>query len=388
MDFALTEEQRMLQDMGKNFAESEIAPYVEEDEKNQHWRREIFDKMAELGFFGFSIDEQYGGNGMGFLEGALIIEQVAKVHTSWRMPFNMQDWGPALTIQKFGTKEQKEQYIPKFVSGEYVGNFAMTEADVGSDVAAMTTHAEDRGDHFVINGSKMWITNGTVADYGLLYVNTTKGGGAKGVTCLIVDYNLPGITRAKIHDKFGLLGSNTGEITFEDVKVPKDAVLGGPENINNGFKVCMIQLNATRLGCAAGALGLSAACLEASINYANERSQFGKPIGRYQLIQQQIAEMKIEHEALAALVFKAAWLKDKGLPNQMETSMAKLFSAKAAVHAANECMKLFGSFGYSLEYPCGRFLRDSKQFETLEGTSNMHTLIVANAALGFSPNRT
>ncbi|MGC1405097.1 MAG: acyl-CoA dehydrogenase family protein, partial [Thermodesulfobacteriota bacterium] len=162
MNFALTEEQKMLQDMAKNFAENEIKPHVEEDEKNQHWRKEIFDKMAELGFFGFCIEEQYGGNGMGFLEGTLAIEQVAKVHTSWRMPFNMQCWGPALTIQKFGTEEQKKQYIPKFVSGEYIGSFAMTETDVGSDVAGMKCRAEDKGDYYLINGNKMWITNGTV----------------------------------------------------------------------------------------------------------------------------------------------------------------------------------------------------------------------------------
>ena len=162
MDFALTEEQKILQDMAKNFAENEIKPHVEEDEKNQHWRKEIFDKMAELGFFGFCIDEKYGGNGMGFLEGALVIEQIAKVHTSWRMAFNMQCWGPSLTIQKFGTEEQKQHYIPKFVSGEYIGSFAMTETDVGSDVAGMKCLAEDKGDHYLLNGNKMWITNGTV----------------------------------------------------------------------------------------------------------------------------------------------------------------------------------------------------------------------------------
>jgi len=384
MDFGLTEEQRMLQDMAKNFAETEIAPYVDEDEEHHHWRKEIFDKMAELGFFGFSIDEQYDGNGMGFVEGVLAIEQVAKVHTSWRMAFNMQDWGPALTIQKFGTEEQKQKYIPKFVSGEYIGNFAMTEPDFGSDVAGMKCRADDKGDYYVINGAKMFITNGTICDYGLLYVKTDKDAGSKGVTCFIMDYSLPGITRKKMLDKVGLWASDTGEVTFEDVKVPRELVLGG---VNKGFGICMTQLNATRLGCAAGALGLSAACLEASIQYATERSQFGKPIGRYQLIQQQIAEMKMEHEALAALVYKAAWLKDHNIPNVMETSMAKLFSAKAVVHAANECMKLHGSYGYSLEYPCGRFLRDCKQFETLEGTSHMHTLIVANAALGYSQNR-
>lgn len=384
MDFTLTDEQKMLQETAKNFAEKEIAPYVEQDEKNQHWRREIFDKMAELGFFGFCIDEKYGGNGMGFLDGCLVIEQIAKVHTSWRMAFNMQCWGPSLTIQKFGTEEQKQHYIPKFMTGEYIGSFAMTEPDQGSDVAGMRCRAEDKGDYYLLNGSKMFITNGTVCNHGLLYAKTDKDAGAKGITCFIMDYSLPGITRRKLHDKVGLLASDTAEITFEDVKVPKSLVLG---KVNGGFQICMQQLNATRLGCSAGALGLSGAILEASIKYATERSQFGQLIGKYQLIQQQIAEMKMGHDALQYMVYRAAWLKDKGLPNVMETSMSKLYGAKEVVHAANECMKLHGSYGYSEEYPCGRFLRDSKQFETLEGTSNMHTMIVANAALGFAPNR-
>ena len=384
MNLALTEEQQMLRDTARDFAKNEIEPYVEEDEKNHHWRHEIFEKMAQLGFFGFCIEEKYGGNCMGFLEGSLVIEEVSKVHTSWRMAFNMQCWGTSWTIQTFGTEAQKEHYIPKFVSGEYIGSFAMTEADVGSDVAAMKCYAEDKGDYFLLNGSKMWITNGSICHHGLLYVKTDRNAGARGITCLIMDYSLPGIIRKPIQDKVGLWASDTAEITFEDVKVPKILVLG---EINKGFQICMTQLNHTRLGCAAGALGLSGACLETSIKYANERRQFGNPIGRYQLIQQQIVEMKMEHEALAALVYKAAWLKDQGMPSQMETSVAKLFGAKAAVHAANECMKLFGSYGYSNEYPCGRFLRDSKQFEILEGTSNMHTMIIANVALGYSQNR-
>jgi Acyl-CoA dehydrogenases len=384
MDFALTEEQKILRKTAKDFAENEIKPYVEEDEKNQHWRKEIFTKMAELGFFGFCIDEKYGGNGMGFLDGSLVIEQIAKVHTSWRMVFNMQCWGPSLTIQKFGTEEQRQQYIPKFMSGEYIGSFAMTETDTGSDVASMKCRAEDKGDYYLLNGNKMFITNGTICNHGLLYAKTDKDAGAKGISCFIMDYSLPGITRTKLHNKVGLWASDTAEITFEDVKVPKKLLIG---KVNSGFQICMTQLNATRLGCSAGALGLSGAILEASIKYATERSQFGQQIGKYQLIQQQIAEMKMEHEGLAHLVYKAAWLKDKGLPNVMETSMSKLYGAKVTVHAANECMKLHGSYGYSEEYPCGRFLRDSKQFETLEGTSNMHTMIVANAALGFTPNR-
>jgi glutaryl-CoA dehydrogenase (non-decarboxylating) len=289
-----------------------------------------------------------------------------------------------LTIQKFGTQAQKERYISRLVRGEYIGSFAMTEPDIGSDVAGMRCRAQDKEDYFLLNGTKMFITNGTICNHGLLYVKTDKDAGAKGITCLIMDYSLPGITRRKLHDKVGLWASDTAEISFEDVRVPKELVLG---QMNKGFQICMIQLNATRLGCSAGALGLSGAILEQSIRYANERTQFGKQIGRFQLIQQQIAEMKMEHESLAALVYKAAWLKDKNLPNVMETSMSKLYGAKIVVHAANECMKLHGSYGYSEEYPCGRFLRDSKQFETLEGTSNMHTMIVANAALGYAPNR-
>ena len=244
MNFALTEEQQMIQDMAKSFAENEIAPHVEEDEKNHNWNRSIFEKMGELGFFGFAIDEQYGGNGMGFLEAVLALEQIAKVHTAWRMPFNMQCWGPALTIQKFGTEEQKQEYIPKFVSGEYIGSFAMTEANIGSDVAGMQCRADDKGDHYVINGNKMFITNGTVCHHGLLYVKTDKDKGAAGVTCFIMDYSLPGVTRRKLHDKVGLWASDTAELAFEDVKVPKSLVLG---KVNGGFPICMTQLNSTRL---------------------------------------------------------------------------------------------------------------------------------------------
>jgi len=320
---------------------------------------------------------------MRFTEGALAIEEISKVHTSWRLPINLQCWGSVWPIQILGTEEQKKNFVPKFVSGEYIGSFAMTEPDVGSDVAAMKCYAEDTGDHFIINGSKVWITNGSVCDYGLLYVKTDRNAGAKGITCMIMDYGLPGITRKPIKDKVGSWASDTAEITFEDVRLPKELVLGG---INNGFRVCMTQLNHTRLGCAAGALGLTAACLDASVKFANQKCQFGNTIGRHQLVQQQIAEMKMEHEALAALVYKAAWLKDLGMPSQLETSIAKLFGAKAVVHTVNECMKLFGSSGYSNEYPCGRFLRDSKLFETIEGTSNMHTMIIANTVFGYSPN--
>jgi glutaryl-CoA dehydrogenase (non-decarboxylating) len=385
MDFALTDEQKMVQEMAKAFAEKEIAPYVDEDEANHHYRREILTKMGELGLLGWSLPEEYGGNGMGWIEAILAQYEIAKVHTSWRLSISGNNWGPAMTINEFGTKEQKEKFIPGLLSGEYVGSFAITEPNVGSDVASMKCFAEDKGDHFVVNGTKMWISGGHVSDVGLLYCLTEKGAGSKGISCFIVDYNnTPGVTRIPIETKVGMWAAPTSEMVYENAIIPKENLLGP---LNKGFQICMWQLNNTRMGCANGAAALSAAALEGSVQYANERTQFGKPIGKYQLIQEQICNMKLEDEAAKYLVYKAAWLKENKLPSQQATSMAKLFGCHAAVNAANLAMKVYGAYGYSTEYPCGRWLRDAKQFETLEGTSNMHTMIIANIELGYAPNR-
>ncbi len=385
MDFALTEEQQMVQDMARNFAEKEIAPFIEEDEKNHYYRREILTKMGELGLLGWSLPEEYGGNGMGWMEGVIALYEIAKVHTSWRLAISGNCWGPAMTINEYGTEEQKEKYIPGLLDGTSVGSFAITEANAGSDVASMKTMAVDKGDHWLINGSKMWISGGHTCDVGLLYAVTEKGAGPKGLSAFVIDYNnTPGVTRVPIHDKVGMWPAPTSELIFENAVVPKENLLGG---LNKGFYICMWQLNNTRMGCAAGAAALSKACLEGSVQYANERIQFGKPIGKHQMIQAQIAEMLLEDEAAKYLVYRAAWLKDNNLPSQQATSMAKLAGCNAAVHGANLAMKIYGSYGYSNEYPCGRWLRDAKQFETLEGTSNMHQQIIANIELGYAPNR-
>lgn len=385
MFFGLTEEQQMLQDMAKKFAEKEILPTLEEDEKEHRFRPEIVRKMGELGFFGCAIPEEYGGNGMGFLESVLIAEQIAKVSASWRLPFNMQNLGPAVTVNKYGTPEQKEKYIPGWVSGEKIGFFAITEPNSGSDVAGMTTTAIDKGDHWELNGQKMWISNAHVGDVGLVYAYTDKAAKYKGMSCFIVNLKeTEGITTRPIETKLGLHCAPTGEIAFEGAKIPKENILGQP---GDGFKICMWQLGNTRLGCTAGALGIGAAALEAAIDYANQRTQFGKKIGSFQMIQASIAEMAAEHEAAKLLVYKAAWLKDQGSPSQYETSIAKYFAAEAAVHAANEAMKIFGSYGYSTEYPVERLLRDAKSLQVVEGTSNIQKTIIAGIALGDAPNR-
>lgn len=385
MNFELTEEQRMVQEQARRFAEQEILPTLEQEEANHEFVRERVRKMGELGFFGCCIPEEYGGNGMGFMESVLMTEQIARVSPSWRLPFNMQNIGPALTVYKFGTEEQKRKYIPGWVSGEKIGFFAITEPNAGSDVAGMRTTARDAGDCWVLTGQKMWITNAPVGDVGLVYAYTDKEKKYKGMTCFIVDIrNTPGIETREIKSKLGLPCSPTGEIIFEEARIPKDAVLG---QVGEGFKICMWMLNNTRLSCAAGALGVAGACLEHAIKYANERTQFGQPISHFQMIQSQIAEMVAEHEAAKLLVYQAAFLKDQGKPNQLQTSIAKYYASEVAVKAANEAMKIFGSYGFSLEYPIARFFRDVKSYQIVEGTSNIQKLIIAGIAMGHQPNR-
>jgi len=385
MNFELTEEQLLVQDTAKRFAEEDIAPTLEEEEKNHEFRIDRVARMGELGFFSCVVDESLGGNGMGFMESVLIAEQIAKVSASWRLPFNMQNLGPALTVEKFGTPDQKEKYIPGWIDGTRLGFFAMTEPNTGSDVASMKTTARDKGDHWEINGSKIWISNAHVGDAGLLYAYTDREQKHKGMSAFIIEPKiLEGCTARAIETKLGLHCAPTGEFVFDGARIPKDAILGVP---GDGFKICMWQLNNTRLGCAAGALGVAGGALDLAINYANERIQFGKPIAEHQMIQSQIAEMAVEHQSAQMLVYRAAWLKDQGKPNQYETSVAKFAASEAAVHAANECMKIFGSYGFSTEYPAERFYRDAKSLQVVEGTSNVQKLIISGMALGRTQNR-
>jgi glutaryl-CoA dehydrogenase (non-decarboxylating) len=266
-----------------------------------------------------------------------------------------------------------------------MGFFAMTEPNTGSDVSAMGTTATDRGDHWELNGQKMWISNAHVGDWGLVYAMTDKAKKHKGMSCFLVNLkDNPGITTAAIETKLGLHCAPTGEIAFNEAVIPKDSVLG---EVGQGFQICMWQLNNTRIGCAAGAIGIAGGAIKAAIGYANERTQFGQKIGAYQMIQAQIADMVAEHEAARLLVYRAAWLKDQGLPNQHETSMAKLFASEAAVHAANDTMKIFGSYGFSTEYPAQRFLRDAHSLRVVEGTSNIQKIIIAGISLGDKANR-
>jgi len=385
MNFELTEEQRLIQDTARRFAAEQIAPTLEEEERKHEFRADRVAKMGSLGFFSCALPEELGGSGMGFMESVLMSEQISRVSASWRLPFNMQNLGPALTVAKFGSDAQKKRYVPGWVAGTQLGFFAMTEPNTGSDVASMKTHAVDKGDHWEVHGSKMWISQAHVGDAGLLYAYTDKSKGNKGITAFIIEpKKMTGCSARAIETKLGLHCAPTGEFVFQGMQVPKENVLGKP---GEGFRICMWQLNQTRLGCAAGALGVAGGALELAINYANERTQFGKPIAQHQMIQAQIAEMVVEHQAAQMLVYRAAWLKDQGKPNQYETSVAKLAASEAAVHAANECIKIFGSYGFSTEYPAERFYRDAKSLQIVEGTSNIQKIIISGMACGATPNR-
>ena len=385
MNFELTEDQRLIQDTARRFAAEEIAPTLVQEERAHEFRADRVAKMGSLGFFSCALPEDLGGSGMGFMESVLMSEQIARVSASWRLPFNMQNLGPALTIAKFGTPAQQKDYVSGWVAGTQLGFFAITEPNTGSDVASMRTHAIDRGDHYEVHGSKMWISQAHVGDAGLLYAYTDKAAGNKGMTAFIIEpKKMKGCSARAIETKLGLHCAPTGEFVFEGMQVPKENVIGRP---GEGFRVCMWQLNQTRLGCAAGALGLAGGVLDLAIDYAKERKQFGKPIAQHQMVQAQIAEMVVEHQAAQMLVYRAAWLKDQGKPSQYETSVAKLAASEAAVHAANECMKIYGSYGFSTESPAERFYRDAKSLQIVEGTSNIQKIIISGMATGATPNR-
>ena len=385
MNFELTEDQRLIQDTARRFAAEEIAPTLAEEERKHEFRADRVAKMGGLGFFSCALPEDLGGSGMGFMESVLMAEQIARVSASWRLPFNMQNLGPALTVSKFGTPAPKKKYVSGWIAGTQLGFFAMTEPNTGSDVASMKTHAIDKGDHYEVHGSKMWISQAHVGDAGLLYAYTDRTAGNKGMTAFIIEpKKMKGCSARAIETKLGLHCSPTGEFVFEGMQVPKENVLAKP---GEGFRICMWQLNQTRLGCAAGALGLAGGVLDLAIDYAKERKQFGKPIAQHQMVQAQIAEMVLEHQAAQLLVYRAAWLKDQGRPSQYETSVAKLAASEAAVHAANECMKIYGSYGFSTEYPAERYYRDAKSLQIVEGTSNIQKIIISGMATGATPNR-
>lgn len=378
MNFELSEEHKAIQEMARKFALQEIAPVVAEDDKNHRFQLDIIQKMGQLGFFGCVIPEEYGGTNSGFLAHCLIVEEIGRVSGSLRIPFNSFAFGPALTLVNWGTEEQKQKYVPGLVSGEKVGCFAITEPNAGSDVAATSTRAVRNKDGYALNGTKTWATLASVADVILVYASTNPEAKGKGISAFIVDAKTPGIVTTDL-DKMGVHCAPTGELIFEDCQIPPDALVG-PEN--SGFKICMSTLDNTRITTAAGAVGMAQGCIDESLKYCNERSQFGQLIGMFQANQTKIADMVIATEAARLLVYRAAWQKDQGMRNTLETSIAKAAAADAAVAASGYAMQLLGAYGYSTEYPVERYYREAKLYQIIEGSSNILRMIIALDALG------
>jgi glutaryl-CoA dehydrogenase (non-decarboxylating) len=382
MDFSLPEELEMLRDMVRDFASEKIAPFADEwDEKHYFPYEEVVKPMGELGLFGTVIPEQYGGSEMGWLAAMIVTEEIARASSSLRVQINMQTLGCAYTILTYGSDELKQKYIPKLVSAEYMGAFAMTEPDAGSDVMAMKSKAEDKGDHWLLNGSKTWISNADVADAIIYYAYTDRSAGAKGLSAFVVEVkNFNDITTTAL-DKMGSRSSPTGEIYLADTKLPKENILGKP---GDGAKILFGSLNQTRLSAAAGGIGLAQACLDEVLKYAMERKQFGKSIGEYQMNQDMIAQMSAEIEAARLVVYKAAVAKDQGrLNNGLDVAQAKYLAGEVANKCANYAMRILGAYGYSTEYPVARFFRDAPTYSMVEGSANICKWIIALDQLGI-----
>ena len=380
-DVELTEEHIMLRDMVRKFADNEIAPVVDKDENEHRFQRELVGKMAELGLFGCPIPEEYGGNNMGYLAHAIVTEEIGRVSGSLRVAFNMQTMGTALSILRWGSEELKQKYIPELMSAKLLGCFGITEPDAGSDTASMSTTAVRDGDHYILNGRKMWITWAPVADMAIIFAMTDKKAKHRGMSAFVMDMHSPGVSTIAIKEKLGLWACPTGEVIMEDVKVPASNLIGQE---GHGFGHLMQELVSTRLSAAAGGVGTCQAAVDAAIKYATERRQFGRPIADYQMVQEVIARMVVETEAARALVWRCAIQKDRGLINNMrETVIAKFYACRAADEVPNLGLEVLSAYGYSNEYPIARILRDGKVYKILEGATNIMKMIIATDALGI-----
>ncbi|MEV6795887.1 acyl-CoA dehydrogenase family protein [Streptomyces sp. NPDC051320] len=382
MNLELSEEQAAVRQLAKDFVGREVTPHVVEWDRAESVDRGIVKKLGAVGFLGLTIPEEYGGSGGDHLSYCLVTEELGRGDSSVRGIVSVSLGLVAKTIAHWGDEEQKRRWLPGLTSGDLIGCFGLTEPGTGSDAGNLTTRAvrEDSGD-YVINGAKMFITNGTWADVVLVFARSTDAPGHKGVSAFLVPTDTPGLGRRPIHGKLGLRGQATAELTFEDVRVPASAMLG-PEG--KGFSVAMSALAKGRMSVAAGCVGIAQAALDGALRYAGEREQFGKSIAQHQLIQELITDISVDVDAARLLTWRVADLIDRGEPFVTESSKAKLFASEAAVRAANNALQVFGGYGYIDEYPAGKLLRDARVMTLYEGTSQIQKLVIGRALTGVS----
>ncbi|MFC0272437.1 acyl-CoA dehydrogenase [Metabacillus herbersteinensis] len=377
MNLRFTEEQEMMRKMVRDFAQSEIAPVVERMEQGE-FPRDILKKMGELGLMGIPIPEEYGGSGMDYISYIIAIHEISKVSATVGVILSVHTSVGTNPILNFGTEEQKNKYVKKLATGEFLGAFALTEPSSGSDAASLKTKAVKQGEYYVLNGSKVFITNGGEADTYIVFASTNPSKGSRGISAFIVEKDTPGLIIGKDEHKMGLYGSRTVQLSFEDAKVPARNFLGEE---GHGFKIAMANLDFGRIGIAAQSLGIAQAALEHSIEYAKERHQFGKSIASQQGIAFKLADMATNVEAAELLTYRAAFLKESGMKCKQEASMAKYFASKTAMEVSTEAIQVFGGYGYTKDYPVERFFRDAKVCEIYEGTSEIQRIVISKELL-------
>jgi butyryl-CoA dehydrogenase len=381
MDFELTDEQRLVRETARDFTDKEIVDRARENDRNEHFDLELVAKIAEQGYLGAIVPREYGGAGLDYLTYALVVEEVGRGCSAMRTVISVQTSLVCSALLRWGTEEQKQHYLPKLCSGEWLGCFGLTEPDTGSDAANQKTRAHKTGSGWVINGSKMFISLGNHAKLALIFAQTDPAKAHRGVACFVVDTDQPGFQPQEIHHKMGLRGSDTASISLDDVEVPDEAVLG---EVGDGFKIAMSSLDSGRYSVAAGCVGICQGCLDASVRYAKEREQFGRPIASFQLVQEMITDIKLQTDAGRMLVWRAGSLKDTGKPNTTETSIAKLYATEAAVNCANIAIQVHGGSGYVDDYPVERYFRDVRVTTLYEGTSQIQKLIIGRALTGIN----
>jgi alkylation response protein AidB-like acyl-CoA dehydrogenase len=380
VDFDLTPEQELVRKTARDFADREVAPVAMEYDRKEEFPWPVLEKMKPLGFLGASIPEEYGGMGLDAISYCLVIEEIARADSSIRGILSVNCSLVGTAIEKFGNDDQKQEWLPRLAAGESIGCFALTEPGAGSDPSSLKMTAVRDGEEYVLNGTKMFITNGTVAGLALTFANADPSKGAKGVSAFLVPMDA-GVKATEIRGKLGLRAASTAELSFDEVRVPASAMLG---EIGSGMKIALTALDYGRVSLAAGCVGIAQGCLDASVKYCKEREQFGRPIAGFQLIQDMLAEMLVEVEAARLLVWRAAALKDKGARNTIEAAVAKYVASEASVKCANLAIQIHGGYGYIDEFPVGKYLRDARVTTLYEGTSQVQKLLLGRHLTGVN----
>jgi butyryl-CoA dehydrogenase len=381
IDFELTDEQRLIRDTARDFADREIIPVARDNDRNERFDLDLVKKLGDMGYLGPIVSEEYGGRGLDYRTYALVVEEVGRGDSSARTVVSVQTSLVCSSIERWGTEEQKREYLPRLCTGEILGCFGLTEPNTGSDAANLATRAEKTAEGWKITGQKQWISMGNYAKVALIFAQTDPEQKHRGLAAFLVPTDSPGFSSSAIHGKLGLRASDTAELSLDGVEVGDDALLG---QVGDGFKVAMSALDSGRYSVAAGCVGICQGCVNASVDYSKEREQFDRPIGSFQLVQEMIADMVVDTEAARALVWRAGWLKDTGQPNTTETSVAKLFATEAAVRSANTAIQVHGGSGYVDDYPVERYLRDARVTTLYEGTSQIQKLIIGRAMTGLN----